>query len=108
MRTRSLHAWLALALSTVVVVPALVGAGAWLGVSAWQSDREKHRLAQATDALRGQSLFDDAGRTRIANRLAQLGVEAQLGPAMSDDDRVPPGRRVRSVAVSAAGTGECV
>jgi hypothetical protein len=54
MRTRSLHAWLALALSTVVVVPALVGAGAWLGVSAWQSDREKHRLADLpTDLLNG-------------------------------------------------------
>jgi signal transduction histidine kinase len=84
MRTRSLHAWLALALATVIVVPALVGAGAWLGVSAWQSGREKHRLAVATDALRGQSLFDGASRARIADRLAQVGAEAQLGPSLPD------------------------
>ena len=84
MRTRSLHAWLALALAAVVVVPALVGAGAWLSVSAWQAGREKHRLAQATDVLRGQSLLDDTSRARVADRLAQLGVEGQLGATMPD------------------------
>jgi signal transduction histidine kinase len=84
MRTRSLHAWLALALAMVIVVPALAGVGVWLGVAAWQNGREKHRLAQAADTLRGQSLFDDAARERLSDRLAQLGVEAQLGPAMRD------------------------
>jgi signal transduction histidine kinase len=80
MRTRSLHAWLALALATVVVVPAVVGAGAWLAVSRWQSGREEHRLREVKDVLGGASLFDDRTRARIAGRLAQLGVEAQLGP----------------------------
>jgi signal transduction histidine kinase len=84
MRTRSLHAWLALALAAVVAVPALLGAGAWLAVSAWQSGREQHRLAQATDALRGQSLVDDADRARIAGRLARLGAEAQLGAVLPE------------------------
>jgi signal transduction histidine kinase len=80
MRTRSLHAWLALALAAVVVVPAVVGTGAWLAVSRWQSSREEHRLREVKDVLGGASLFDDRTRARIADRLAQLGVEAQLGP----------------------------
>jgi signal transduction histidine kinase len=84
MRTRSLHAWLAVALAAVVIVPALVGAGAWLGVREWQSARQSDRLAQATDVLRGQTLLDETSRKRIAGRLERLGVEAQLGPAMVD------------------------
>jgi signal transduction histidine kinase len=84
MRTRSLHAWLALALATVVIVPALIGTGTWLAVRQWQSGREDHRLAQAKDALRGASLFDEPTRVRIANRLAQIGIEAQLGATPAD------------------------
>jgi signal transduction histidine kinase len=84
MRTRSLHAWLALALATVIVVPALVGAGAWLSVSRWQSGRENHRLAQAKNVLRGASLFDETSRERISDRLGRVGVEAQIGPTPSD------------------------
>jgi signal transduction histidine kinase len=84
MRTRSLHAWLALALAAVIVVPALVGAGTWLAVSRWQSGREQHRLAQATDVLRGASLDTRADRTHILNRFAQLGVEGQVGPTTAD------------------------
>jgi signal transduction histidine kinase len=84
MRTRPLHAWLALALALVIAVPALVGTGGWLATDAWQSARETDRLHQAIDALRGGTLYTEAGRTRIADRLAQLGVEAQLGPLMAD------------------------
>jgi signal transduction histidine kinase len=84
MRTRSLHAWLALALATVIVVPALVGAGAWLAVSQWQSGREEHRLREVKNVLRGASLFDQSARERITDRLAQLGIEAQLGATPAD------------------------
>ena len=84
MRTRSLHAWLALALAAVVVVPALVGVGAWAAVGDWQSTREAHRLRQATDVLRGATLETQAERKSIADRLARLGVEAQLAPTMAD------------------------
>ena len=96
MRTRSLHAWLALALATVVIVPALVGTGTWLAVRQWQSGREDHRLAQAIDAMRGASLSDETSRERVSNRLAQLGVEAELGPTALDakaaaDPGIKPG-----------------
>jgi signal transduction histidine kinase len=84
MRTRSLHAWLALALATVIVVPAVVGAGAWLAVSRWQSAREEHRLREVKDVLRGASLLDERTRVRIADRLAQMGIEAQLGATAAD------------------------
>jgi signal transduction histidine kinase len=84
MRTRSLHAWLALALATVVVVPALVGVGAWLATSAWQSAREASRVSDARAALSGVDVKSEQDRSRVVKRLAQLGVEAQLGPAMAD------------------------
>jgi signal transduction histidine kinase len=84
MRTHPLHAWLALALATVIVVPALVGAGGWLATDAWQSARETDRLHEAIDALRGATLDSQASNDRVAERLAQLGVEAQLGPLMAD------------------------
>jgi signal transduction histidine kinase len=84
LRTRSLHAWLGLALALVIAVPALVGAGAWLGVGAWQSRHESDHLRQATDALRGETLYDEASRARIADRLARLDVEAQVGPIFAD------------------------
>jgi signal transduction histidine kinase len=84
MRTRSLHAWLGLALATVVVVPALIGTGAWLAVSEWQSGREATRIRQATDVVRGVTVFDQPSAKRIATRLQRLGVEAQLGPTMLD------------------------
>jgi signal transduction histidine kinase len=84
MTTRPLHAWLALALALVIGVPALVGTGGWLATDAWQSARETDRLHQAIDVLRGATLDTEAGRTRIADRLARLGVEAQLGPLMAD------------------------
>jgi signal transduction histidine kinase len=107
MRTRSLHAWLALALAAVVVVPALIGAGTWFAVSAWQSSRESHRLAQATDVLRGASLVDETSRERISNRLAQLGVEAQLGPTALDakvaaDSGIKPDSDAAAIAAKQA------
>ena len=84
MMTRSLHAWLALALATVIVVPALVGTGGWLATDAWQATRETDRLHEAIDALRGATLDSEESNDRVADRLAQLGVEAQLGPLKAD------------------------
>ena len=80
MRTRSLHAWLGVALALVIAVPALVGAGAWLGAGAWQHHRENTREQQARAFLRTASLDTLADREAIAARLVGLGIEAQLGP----------------------------
>ena len=80
MRTRSLHAWLAVALALVIAVPALVGAGAWLGATEWQHHRERSREQQARAFLRTASLDTLADREAIAARLVGLGIEAQLGP----------------------------
>jgi signal transduction histidine kinase len=82
MRTRSLHAWLAVALAAVVIMPTVVGAGVWLAVREWQSGRERHRLAEASDVLRGASLDTRQGRAHLLERLTALGVEAQVGPTM--------------------------
>jgi signal transduction histidine kinase len=80
MRTRSLHAWLGVALALVIAVPALVGAGAWLGAGAWQHHRENTREQQARAFLRTANLDTLADREAIAARLVGLGIEAQLGP----------------------------
>jgi signal transduction histidine kinase len=81
MRTRSLHAWLGVALALVIAVPALVGAGAWLGAAEWQHHRELSREQQARAFLRTASLDTEGEREAIAARLLQLGIEAELGPA---------------------------
>jgi signal transduction histidine kinase len=80
MRTRSLHAWLGVALALVIAVPALVGAGAWLGAGAWQHHRENTREQQAWALLRTANLDTVAERNAIAARLVGLGIDAQLGP----------------------------
>jgi signal transduction histidine kinase len=84
MRTRSLHAWLALALATVILVPALVGAGAWLAAGEWQSGREADRERDARAALAGATLDTEESRARLLDRLAQLDVEAELGQPVQD------------------------
>jgi signal transduction histidine kinase len=82
MRTRSLHAWLGVALALVIAVPALVGAGAWLGAAAWQHHRERSREQQAREFLRAAHLDTAAERSAISARLVELGIEAQLGPTV--------------------------
>jgi signal transduction histidine kinase len=79
MRTRSLHAWLGLALALVIAVPALVGAGAWFGAAAWQHRRDSDREHRALAFLRTARLDTDAQRRTVAARLSRIGVEAQLG-----------------------------
>ncbi|MEN3281291.1 MAG: hypothetical protein V7607_2431 [Solirubrobacteraceae bacterium] len=80
MRTRSLHAWLGVALALAIAVPVLVGAGAWLGAAEWQHHRELGRERRARAFLRTASLDTPAERDAIAARLVGLGIEAQLGP----------------------------
>jgi signal transduction histidine kinase len=80
MRTRSLHAWFGVALALAIGVPALVGAGAWLGAAEWQHHRERGRDQQARSFLRVASLDTAAEREAIAARLVRMGIEAQLGP----------------------------
>jgi signal transduction histidine kinase len=82
MRTRSLHAWLGVALALVIAVPALVGAGGWLGAVAWQHHREHSREQQARELLRAAHLDTAAERSAISARLVQLGIEAELGPTL--------------------------
>jgi signal transduction histidine kinase len=80
MRTRSLHAWLGLALALAIGVPALVGAGAWLAAAEWQHHRESSREQQALSLLSAARLDTAAERDAIVARLVRLGIEAQLGP----------------------------
>jgi signal transduction histidine kinase len=80
-RSRSLHVWLALALALVVVVPALAGIAGWAAASSWQSGREAARERDAKAALVGVSLFDEKQREGLQQRLADLGIEAQLAPS---------------------------
>jgi signal transduction histidine kinase len=80
LRTRSLHAWLGMALASIVVVPALAGAAGWLGAAEWQYHRERDREHRAVAFLRTAHLDTDAQRQAVATALSAIGVEAQLGP----------------------------
>jgi signal transduction histidine kinase len=80
MTTRSLSAWLGLALALAIGVPALVGAGAWLSAAEWQHHRERDRERQALSFLRSARLDTATQRDAVAARLVRMGIEAQLGP----------------------------
>ena len=66
MRTRSLHAWLGVALALVIAVPALAGAAGCLGAASWQHDRERSREQQARRLLRAARLDSAAQRAAIS------------------------------------------
>jgi signal transduction histidine kinase len=99
MKTRSLHAWLALALALVIAVPALVGAGAWLGAAAWQHGRERHREREAIAFLSRARLDTAAQRDAAAARLSRIGVEAQVGPTVVDAKSVVASKLAAEKAV---------
>jgi signal transduction histidine kinase len=74
----SLRVWLVLALALVVVVPPIVGAGAWIVADGWRSGRESDRTRDAVEALRASPLDTEEERTSVAGRLARLDVEAEV------------------------------
>jgi signal transduction histidine kinase len=80
LRTRSLRAWLGMALGLVIALPALAGTAGWLGAAAWEQHRERDREHRALAFLRTARLDTDGQRRAIAEQLSRIGVEAQLGP----------------------------
>jgi signal transduction histidine kinase len=83
-RALSLHVWLGLALALVLAAPALAGVAAFAATGTWQADREDHRERQALAALKGVDLTDPVERDAVTRRLTALGVQAQLGPNVTD------------------------
>jgi signal transduction histidine kinase len=83
-RPLSLRVWLGLALALVVAAPALAGVAAWAATGSWQAGREHHRERQALAALKGVDLKDPVERDAVTRRLTALGVQAQLGPNVTD------------------------
>jgi signal transduction histidine kinase len=80
--TLSLRTMLAVGLLVAVVVPAGVGAGAWLATGAWQARREVAHGDAALAAVASAGAIDtDAQRRALIDRLGRLGVEAELGRA---------------------------
>jgi signal transduction histidine kinase len=88
MKRLSLHLWLGAALALAVVVPAAVAGVAWLAAGSWQKDRQSAREQKAIDAITSADLSTPDGIKRLALRLSDIGVEAQVGP--SDVKSVAP------------------
>lgn len=80
MKRLSLHVWLAAALALAVVVPAAVAGAAWLAAGSWQDGRQAAREKKAVDAIGRADLSAPDGIKRLALRLSELGVEAQVAP----------------------------
>ncbi len=85
----SLHVWLAVALALAAAAPAAAGTAAWVAAGTWQSSREAARERAAVGALRTADLTMPDGRKRLALRLADLRVEAEV--VEQPDKSVGPG-----------------
>jgi signal transduction histidine kinase len=79
MRKLSLHVWLAAALALAVVVPAAVAGVTWIAAGSWQESRQAAREQKAIDAINAADRSTPDGVKRLALRLSEMGVEAQLG-----------------------------
>ncbi|HEX5621323.1 MAG TPA: HAMP domain-containing sensor histidine kinase [Solirubrobacteraceae bacterium] len=80
MRRWSLHVWLVAAFALAVVVPATVAGAAWLIAGSWQDSRQAAREQRAIDAINAGDVSTPDSLKRLALRLSEIGVEAQVGP----------------------------
>jgi signal transduction histidine kinase len=80
MKRLSLHVWLVAALTLAVVGPATAAFAAWIAAGSWQESRQSAREQKAIDAVNSADLSTAYGVKRLALRLSELGVEAQVAP----------------------------
>jgi signal transduction histidine kinase len=80
MRRWSLHVWLVAAFALAVVVPATVAGVAWLVAGSWQEGRQAAREQRAIDAINAGDVSTPDNLKRLALRLSEIGVEAQVAP----------------------------
>ncbi len=80
MKRLSLHVWLVAALALAIAVSAAVAGAAWLAAGSWQESRQAARAQRAIDAIAAADRSTPDGLKRLAQRLSEMGVEAQLAP----------------------------
>ncbi len=80
MRRWSLHVWLVAAFALAVVVPASMAGVAWLVAGSWQDGRQAAREQRAIDAIKAADVSTPDDLKRLALRLSEIGVEAQVAP----------------------------